>query len=394
MASQSDESNFPSSMNIQDLLDISTAEPEECATSLPNALGQGTVAANRENALDQTVNYEDPLATKIATLVDSKAFTDVTLLIGEEKVEMKAHKLILALASPVFTAMFYSEFANTDSGKPNDTPIEIPDCTSGSFEALLQFIYKGVQPSLTVNDALSLLYTSRKYAVRGLEDMCCVVLSSSIAADNVFDILYAATFYNLTALDYQCWEFMEGNPVEVLNSHLEYLTHETIGSLLKSDRLNASEAELFKIMMKWAAQECAKQELEFTPDKIRQLCSEELKMIRFPAMSGQEFADVVVPTNVLTVEEVAKIFTIINSSEEKKVLNDTEFCAKKRIPKPYVNKRPDTPRPPVFSFIAQQIRESGHHGPGTSADSSGNDPAGLPPTSPSTTATNTGGRNR
>lgn len=58
--------------------------------------------------------------------------SDVKFLLGEDKSEIWAHKLILALSSPVFTSMFYSSLLESQN------VIEIPDCQPVAFKALLQ----------------------------------------------------------------------------------------------------------------------------------------------------------------------------------------------------------------------------------------------------------------
>lgn len=314
-----DASHFPSAMNFQDLLDISNSAPEECASSLKKTNAHRTLpSANNpyppNHPKDDTlasIKYEDSMLQKMSSLLESDALADVTLLVGEDKTVIHAHKLVLALASPVFTAMFYGEFTNpknqttstptssdisgsspppvpgtsqqlttapllrhnilTSSSPPGSLEhsshlpppppsswqassiVEIPDCTPEAIRLFLQFIYNNGSlpgPTISVDDALSLLYTARKYTVRALEDKCIITLSSSINAENVFDILYAATFYNLSSLDYLCWQFMEDNPIDVLNTHMDYLTHDTLQSILRNERLNCNEVDLFQALMR------------------------------------------------------------------------------------------------------------------------------------------------
>jgi hypothetical protein len=64
--------------------------------------------------------------------MNTEMLSDVKLLIGEEKAEIRAHKLILALSSPVFTSMFYSPLLESQD------VIEIPDCRPEAFQALVQ----------------------------------------------------------------------------------------------------------------------------------------------------------------------------------------------------------------------------------------------------------------
>lgn len=69
--------------------------------------------------------------------------SDVTLLVGEEKADIKAHKLILALSSPVFKSMFYSPLLESQD------IVEIPDCRVDSFNTFIQ-VSQNVEPHLNV----------------------------------------------------------------------------------------------------------------------------------------------------------------------------------------------------------------------------------------------------
>lgn len=58
-----------------------------------------------------------------------------------------------------------------------------------------------------------------------------------------------------------------------------------------------------------------------------------LELIRFPTMTCTEFADHVVPTGILTVDQIAKIFTYISASLEKKEAISMEFPINPRQPR-------------------------------------------------------------
>lgn len=67
-----------------------------------------------------------------ASLANSGMLTDVDFLIGEEKTKISAHKLILALSTPVFKSMFYSPMLESQN------VIEIPDCQPEAFQIFLE----------------------------------------------------------------------------------------------------------------------------------------------------------------------------------------------------------------------------------------------------------------
>ena len=65
-------------------------------------------------------------------LLENEVNCDVNFRIGEEPENIKAHKLILSMRSPVFDRMFNGGFAESEKD-----PI-IPDVTAAAFQALLR----------------------------------------------------------------------------------------------------------------------------------------------------------------------------------------------------------------------------------------------------------------
>lgn len=97
---------------------------------------------------------------------------------------------------------------------------------------------------------MSVLYVARKYAVKVLEDICAVTLSSSITPENVFDILHAASLHSMSILESECWAYIEDNTEAVLNCHLENIDLDMFSLILCNDRLNIKEVNLFEIVLR------------------------------------------------------------------------------------------------------------------------------------------------
>ena len=77
---------------------------------------------------------------------------------------------------------------------------------------------------------------------------------------------------------------------------------------MKTEELNVKEVELFKAVDRWATEQSKRQGI--TPDgesKRRILGEEIVKAIRFPLMSQQEFASVVIDSDILTLKEVGDL---------------------------------------------------------------------------------------
>ena len=87
----------------------------------------------------------------------------------------------------------------------------------------------------------------------------------------------------------------------------EFVTLEksVVESVVKRERLNVKEVDLFKAVDRWATKEVERQGLTTDGVVKRRILGEEIvKAIRFPVMSQKEFASVVVDCDILTRKEI------------------------------------------------------------------------------------------
>ena len=99
-------------------------------------------------------------------ILNSDLFSDVKFVIGRtdgesesikrRKQVIPAHKLVLAIGSPVFEAMLYGELAETTDS------IELPDCEYGSLLELFRYMYSD-EVSLSGSNVIGVLYLAKKY---------------------------------------------------------------------------------------------------------------------------------------------------------------------------------------------------------------------------------------
>jgi len=340
-----DTSSPPSNMDFEDLLAMATSDPDNEAANLPTVSGKGSIAASTTTLFVNEVkmNYNLSLEKRVGFLLDKKLYTDVTFVVGEDPREFTAHKLILATASPVFASMFFSAMASL-------SVIEIPDCLPDAFQALLQYAYKSEVSGLRTEIAPEILYVARKYAVKGLEDACLIHMSSNITNENVFDILECTKMYDLSALEADCWAFIEEHPKQVLNFHLERLELDMLLIILKNDRLKIVETDLFEIVLQWTDYECFQQNLESTIDNKHLVGGKALKLIRFTTMNPSSFVEKVVPTSILSVDEIARILIYVNASLGNKP--EIEFNTQKRSPKQVESAKVTESQKGVFQFVS------------------------------------------
>ena len=217
---------------------------------------------------------------------------------SESKIKIPAHKLVLAISSPVFYAMFYGELAETKDS------VEISDCEYESLLELFRFIYSD-EANLTPDNVMQLMYLAKKYMLPSLADKCASYLKENLGASNVFNVLPDAQKYEEKDLLDHCWNVIEKETEEALKSD-GFMTIErsVLEEMVEKDSLNIKEVELFKAVDRWAGKECEKQGLVAEGSVKRRILGETIvKGIRFPLMEQNEFVGVVLDCDILSKKE-------------------------------------------------------------------------------------------
>ncbi len=227
---------------------------------------------------------------------------------NESKKVIPAHKFVLAISSPVFFAMFYSQMAETTDS------IELPDCEYEGLLEMFRFLYSD-EVNLSGSNVMQVLYLANKDMVpSALAGKCTEYLRDNLKASNAFCILPHAQKFEDEDLEYRCWEVIEKQTEEAVTSdEFGTLERSLIESVVKREVLNVKEVELFKAVDRWATKESERQGI--TPDgsvKRRILGEEIVKAIRFPLMSQKEFASVVFDSYILTFQEVGDMMKHYN----------------------------------------------------------------------------------
>lgn len=214
-----------------------------------------------------------------------------------------AHKLLLSLSSPVFHAMFYGNMADTREIIP------LSDCHSRSMIEFIRYLYSDVV-HLTSGNVFELLYLAKKYIVPFLAETCCRFLEAELRETNVFKILEHARLFSEPDLEQRCWQILDAKTTACLQSEgLLWISRDTLSSLLKRDTLSLVDGEcaIFKATRRWAAANCKLRNFKPTGDKLRGALKEVLYLIRFPLIPPKLFEDIVVPSGILTEEEISQV---------------------------------------------------------------------------------------
>jgi speckle-type POZ protein len=150
------------------------------------------------------------ITEQLRKLLDAKEGADVTFEVQGEV--FRAHKLVLAMRSPVFKALLYGPMREKDSNR-----FVIDDMQPAIFKVLLRFIYTDSLPP-NMDDGLEgddkkevtrhLLVAADRYAVERLKLMCESILCKELDAESVATVLALADRHSCSRLKDACIRFI------------------------------------------------------------------------------------------------------------------------------------------------------------------------------------------
>ncbi|KAM3335438.1 hypothetical protein ACQJBY_029736 [Aegilops geniculata] len=154
------------------------------------------------------------IAAQLGTLLEANDIPeDITFSVGG--LVFGAHKLVLAIRSPVFKAEFYGPMKET--GTPLRT---IKDMQPDVFKALLHFIYNDslqITDDLEGNDRVEklqhLLVAADRYGMEKLKLVCQRILCQNLDVENVATMLALADQHHCDILNDACVRFISSQKI-------------------------------------------------------------------------------------------------------------------------------------------------------------------------------------
>ncbi|XP_048567165.1 BTB/POZ and MATH domain-containing protein 2-like [Triticum urartu] len=160
------------------------------------------------------------ITDQLGKLLEAKEGVDVTFEVQGEK--FPAHKLVLAMRSPVFKAMLYGPMMEKDSSR-----IVINNMQPLVFKFLLHFIYNNLLPVDKVmgDDLLDeddkkkvtrhLLVAADRYGMERLKLMCESILCKDLDAESLATTLALANQHSCSRLQDACVRFIASSSTKI-----------------------------------------------------------------------------------------------------------------------------------------------------------------------------------
>ena len=261
-------SQSSATIDIEEYVEAVAFEIEDLNTSASNS----NMADLSQPMPSDPSKHCQELIYRLDALRRKESFCDVTVSV-KDKV-FKAHRLVLAAASPFFLSLLVSDMRE---GKEQFIRIELEEATGSVMEEVFKYIYAG-NVAITKENAHDLVAAADYLLLPGLKTLACDVLEENITIENcIFNYCFADK--------YQCLELMRESRGFINSNFSSVMKTDDFLKLdivevkkwVSSDDVTiTSEEEIFKGIVKWVTHKKSERESNF---------AELLSQVRLKSMS-------------------------------------------------------------------------------------------------------------
>ncbi|KAB7505868.1 BTB/POZ domain-containing protein 6 [Armadillidium nasatum] len=191
---------------------------------------------------------------RASKVLDSGQWSDCVFIVGTEgrQETIQAHKLILAMASPVFEAMFYGI------------------CT------LMKINF------LSFDQVCEICYAAKKYMIPPLVEECTKYIWKDLHPGNVCRAFAFVRLFEEPRLLEQCMQMIKTLTEDVVRDQsFEEVDTNTLKAILSQETLNVGEMDLWDGVVRWSKQECIRQSLDVNPVSQRKVMQDLLPLFSY-----------------------------------------------------------------------------------------------------------------
>ncbi|XP_063592918.1 BTB/POZ domain-containing protein 6-like isoform X2 [Penaeus indicus] len=239
--------------------------------------------------------------SRICFLRKSGQLSDLTVTFPGDTRTIKVHRLVLAMSSPVLKTLLEDPLENNVFVRPEDPP--------EAFEWLLDHIYQDKSKLPEVSVAVQVYQLASRYKMDSLCRMCSEFLLEKVNVKNFPFVYNTAVFLQDTKLLEKCSLVLAPSSDQIMSSQdIGVMNADALTKLLQHPSLSVSSETLaYKALIKWGRSKLADQ----SPESLRQAVKEFLPLVRFRAMTTDEFVEHVLPSEVLNNDECVKLLKTI-----------------------------------------------------------------------------------
>ena len=209
---------------------------------------------------------------------------DVTILVGQNKHPIQAHRVVLASTIPYFHAMFTHDMVESKQSEISlDENGETLD--PGSIEALVNFAYSG-KLTISTSNVQSLMMTSSFLQVSRVRDACAEFLMARLCPSNVLGVKSFADTLGCPTVVSACQKYVRKFFAKVAETdEFLNLAIKDVTDLVSEDELFiSSEEQVFNAVLRW---------VKFRKEERDQHLPLLLAKVRLPLLTPQFLSDIV-----------------------------------------------------------------------------------------------------
>ena len=253
--------------------------------------------------------HRQELLERLDILRNNDSFCDVTIAVKDK--EFKAHRAVLAAASPFFLTLLTS---NMKESNEQLIKVELEEATESVMEDALKYLYTG-NVTVVEGRAHNLIATANFLLLPSLKTMAANVLKETVTTENCVFNYYFADKYECVELKEKCREVINTSFSVVMETEdfLNLDQKQVLEWVSSDDVIVNEEGDIFKGIVKWVSLNKSEREGDF-PELLHQ--------VRLPFVSRDFLLDKLIKDELITKNPVFCSAFVINAM--KVVLSSAE----------------------------------------------------------------------